>query len=370
MVVVTIYLKKDCNDCNNTISTLAELADVVPHRLVKVFIDDDPDLLAVYGTNVPVVQAGPYKLQFPFTKQDLEIVLRSAQDRIRSLEQDETGSYQKRVERGAKITGADRFTHWLSYHYMIAFNFLAFLFLGLAFLAPILMQAGLEVPAKVLYTVYKPMCHQFSFRSWFLFGDQPYYPRALANVDGVITYEELAALIPDKIITVDGKDTYEAYTLSRFPDRLIVPESPGWELSARKFIGVDNAVVHTGYKVALCERDVAIWGAFLVFGLVFSLFRTKIRPLPWYFWAIFGIFPIGLDGGSQLLGFLSGMLPDWLVIRESTPLLRTLTGAMFGITTGWLLYPLIEQTMADTRRFMVKKLASIAQRQAEVSEWK
>lgn len=366
MVVVTVYVKTNCAACDSTLALLEEFAESVPHRLVKIPIDDDPDLIALYGESAPVVHAGPYRLKHPFTRQDVEVVLRSAQDRARAIEEDETGHYKKAV-RQAKITGADRFTYWLGHHYMILFNLLAFLFVGLSFLAPVFMQAGLEIPAKILYTAYKPMCHQFAFRSWFLFGDQPYYPRELAGVGGVMTYEELAGLIPDQLITVDGKQAFESFTHSRFPERIIPPEAPAWEMSARAFIGVNNDVVHTGYKTALCERDVAIWGSFLVFGLVFSLFRTKVKPLPWYLWVVLAIFPAGLDGGSQLLGFLVEIFPGMPIIRESTPLLRTLTGSMFGVFTGWFLYPRIEQTMAGTRRFMKKKFASIKQYQAEIA---
>lgn len=342
---------------------------MVPHRLVTIAVDNDPDLLDIYGESVPVIQTGPYRLQQPFSRQELEVVLRSAQDRAKFMEEDETGAYQRRLQKGARISGSDRFTYWLSQHYMIAFNILVFLFLGLAFLAPVLMKAGLEAPAKLIYTMYKPMCHQFAFRSWFLFGEHQHaYPRELARVEGVLSYEELAALIPDQKIIVDGQEAYQAFTLSRFPERIIPPEAPGWELSARRFVGVENEVVKTGYKVALCERDVAIWGAALVFGLFFSIFRSHIRPLPWYFWVAFGIVPVGLDGGTQLLGFLSGVLPEWLIVRESTPFLRTLTGAMFGLTTVWMLYPLIEQTMAETRRFMTRKFAAVAQLQSSLEE--
>lgn len=365
MVVVTVYAKTNCAACEDALTMLQELSEIVPHRLVKISVDDDPDLNAMYGKNVPVIHAGPYRLKHSFTKQDLEVVLRSAQDRLRAFEADENGQYQKQMARQARITGADRFTYWLGNHYMILFNLLAFLFVGLSFLAPILMKVGLEVPAKILYTAYKPMCHQFAFRSWFLFGEQPYYPRELAGVDGVMTYEELAVLIPDKLITIDGREAFEAYSLSRFPERIIPPEAPAWELSARQFIGVNNDVINTGYKTALCERDVAIWGSFLLFGLLFSVFRKKIKPLPWYLWGLLAILPAGLDGGSQLLGFLVDIFPDMTIIRESTPLLRTLTGSMFGVFTGWFLYPRIEDTMAGTRRFMKKKFASITQNQAE-----
>lgn len=349
--------------CETAFAMLSELADVVPHRLVRIDIDGDPDLATMYDASIPVIQVGPYHLQKQFTKIELEVVLRSAQDRAIRLEEDSAGKFTARLDRGGKVSGADRFSYWLSKHYMLAFNSLVALFLGLTFLAPVLMHWGWEVPAKAIYIAYRPMCHQFAFRSWFLFGDQPYYPRPLARLDGVMTYDELAAIIPDRLITVDGKQVYEAYSMSGFPERLIPPEETGWELSARRFIGVHNDHLHTGYKVAFCQRDVAIWGGIFLFGLVFSALRKQIKPLPWYLWVGLGILPIGLDGGTQLLGFLSGFLPEWLIIRESTPFLRTLTGLLFGVTTAWMFYPLVEQTMADTRRFLLRKFAAIEQTQ-------
>jgi hypothetical protein len=38
-------------------------------------------------------------------------------------------------------------------------------------------------------------------------------------------------------------------------------------------------------------------------------------------------------------------------------LLRTLTGALFGITTAWYGFPLIEETMLDSRKALKKKFA-------------
>jgi uncharacterized membrane protein len=73
---------------------------------------------------------------------------------------------------------------------------------------------------------------------------------------------------------------------------------------------------------------------------------------------VVGLGPIGLDGFSQLLSqipntFLQSILP----YRESIPLLRALTGFLFGITTAWFMFPLIEESMADTRRLLAKKFA-------------
>jgi uncharacterized membrane protein len=111
----------------------------------------------------------------------------------------------------------------------------------------------------------------------------------------------------------------------------------------RQFTG--NEVV--GYKVALCERDIAMYGAMLIFGIGFALSGRRIRSVPWYLWVLIGLVPIGIDGFSQLPSVIPG-LPSWLPIRESTPLLRTITGTLFGVMTTWYLYPMIEETMKVT----------------------
>ena len=68
--------------------------------------------------------------------------------------------------------------------------------------------------------------------------------------------------------------------------------------------------------------------------------------------------PIAMDGLSQLLSQppLNGFIPpELLSYRESTPFLRSLTGFLFGFTTAWFGYPLVEETMADTRRYIQEK---------------
>jgi len=48
------------------------------------------------------------------------------------------------------------------------------------------------------------------------------------------------------------------------------------------------------------------------------------------------LLPMALDGGTQLFG-----------LRESNWLLRSLTGAIFGIASVWLAYPYIEDAMQE-----------------------
>jgi uncharacterized membrane protein len=201
-------------------------------------------------------------------------------------------------------------------------NVAVLIYLALPVLAPILMKVGITTPANAIYKAYSFVCHQLAFRSFFLFGEQPVYPRAAAGVRSLLTFSQATGL--SEASTADA--LYQA----------------------RQFVG--NQVV--GYKLALCERDIAIYGSILLFGIIFALSGRKIKSLPWYIWILVGILPIALDGFSQLLSQPPlGFIP----FRESTPFLRVLTGFLFGFTTAWFGYPLVEQTMADTRRMLLAK---------------
>jgi uncharacterized membrane protein len=72
-------------------------------------------------------------------------------------------------------------------------------------------------------------------------------------------------------------------------------------------------------------------------------------------WLLIGILPIALDGGTQLLSSIS---INPFPVRESTPLLRTITGLLFGVMNIWLAYPYVEESMIETQALVSAKLAS------------
>lgn len=336
MLVVTIFIKKNHSACEQAVQDLKNLQEVIPHQLAVVDIETDESLRSSYQDIVPVVQVGPYRLKAPFTQQDLQVAIGAARDRSQHLDQIGDVSYDRRIKRGRSVSSADRISFWLGHHYMGLIIFVLALYVGLPFLAPLLARAGAQVPARVLYTIYSPLCHQLTYRSWFIFGNQPYYPRELANISGVPTYETFFLAEPSNL----------EY--------------------ARKFIGNEEIGAgkgQIGYKVALCQRDVAIYGALLLFGIFFTLTGRRIKTLPWYFWVIFGLVPIGIDGVSQLPSLLE-FLPDWLLMRESTPVLRSITGCLFGLTTAWYLFPMIEESMRETRSLLAGKMAVVPQIEA------
>lgn len=328
MLNIILYSRQDCHLCEQTKADLESLQSRFPHQLTIIDVDSTPELRKAFGFEVPVVEIGPYTLRAPISKDELTLTLGAARDRQRHIEQ-----LEQDAERlgSTQWTKSDRFTHWISNHYLAFFNFIVILYLGLPVLAPVFMKVGLTGPANVIYRLYSGVCHQLAFRSFFLFGEQPVYPRASAGVDDLLSLQQATGLD-------EGEDG-------------------GALLAARRYVGDERV----GYKIALCQRDVFIYGAILLFGLLYAVTGRKFPPLPWYLWIGIGMLPIGLDGFSQLL---SQPPLNLLPYRESTPFFRSLTGFLFGFTTAWFGYPMVEESMAEARKIMATKLRRIARQQS------
>ena len=332
MISVTLYSRAGCKLCEEAEADLKALQDVIPHRLTVIDIDSEQSFRDLYDLEIPVVEAGPFKLKAPFTRQELQMTLGAAADRRAQLEKINDKAFQLNTSGSQAVSSSDRFSYWISKHYLAIFNLFLVLYVGIPFLAPVFKKVGWNGPAEVVYKIYSPLCHQWAFRSFFLFGEQAYYPHAAAKVPGVLTFEQVSGI-------TDVND----------PSRL----------GARAFQGDPTL----GYKVAFCERDVAIWGAMALFGLVFAVTRRRIPKIHWIVWILVGLVPIGLDGFSQLFSQIpSAFIQSFLPYRESTPFLRTLTGFIFGFMTAWFMFPLIEETMVDTRRMLSKKFAMLKPR--------
>jgi uncharacterized membrane protein len=216
----------------------------------------------------------------------------------RRAEANRVDGVQRRI-----VVAADRFVFWLTKHWLAVFNTLALLYVGLPILAPVLLRLGLKGPGMTIYMLYNPLCNQLPQRSWFLFGPQLAY-----------TLGELGPWIGDDPL-------------------------------ATHFVG--NEVV--GYKMALCQRCVAIHGAIFLAGLLYAGVRRRVRPLPIWAYIVFGLLPMAADGGFQFLSYaLPFLLPSLSITPyETTAFMRTLTGTLFGVATVWLAYPHMQETMDD-----------------------
>ena len=249
------------------------------------------------------------------------------------------------------VVRLDKWIYSFSRHWLAVFNVLVGIYVGLPILAPVLMNSGATGPAKLIYAVYSPMCHQMASRSFFLFGEQVAYPRQIAGTN----------LTPIESYTPD---------IPEFAGVAPVNWAQFWA-SAREFVGNGRM----GYKMALCERDMGIYAFVLIGGLAYAFLRrfTSVKPLPIWVFLLIGIGPIALDGFSQLFSHfftpldgsvptgLQGTLHNWLALRESTPFLRVFTGGLFGFMLVWLAYPHVDVGMRGTANDLERKLTRIGE---------
>ncbi len=180
---------------------------------------------------------------------------------------------------------------WVARHWLAELNALVALFLAGGLLAPLLHAAGFRSAAETVYDFYLAACHEWAFRTFFLFGPRATYSR-----------EQLEAMAVDPF----------------------------------RFAGSDTA----GWKMALCERDLAIFLGLLVFGVLYGLRwrRAGLRPASYAAYAVL-IAPMALDGLTQL--------PGW---RESTWEQRVSTGLLFGLASAWLLFPRFDASLQRRRQ--------------------
>ena len=204
---------------------------------------------------------------------------------------DRAARRQNEATRSTATQVASGLVIWIARHWLALFNTAWGVYVLLPFLAPVFMDLGWYAPARMIYGLYSLFCHQLPDHSYFLFGPQ------------------VAPLTP----------TLEAGGM---------PPDLGF-FQQRRFIG--NPLL--GYKVGICQRDVAIYGSIFVGGLIFALVRKRVKPLPFKLFLIL-LIPMAVDGLTQLFG-----------LRVSNWWLRSVTGAIFGFAAVFLAYPYVQEAM-------------------------
>lgn len=108
----------------------------------------------------------------------------------------------------------------------------------------------------------------------------------------------------------------------------------------------------SGYQMAYCERNTAIYTGIFLFGLAYGAVRGRLRPLRWR-WMFLLWTPMALDGFTQLFGW-----------RESTWELRVVTGTLFALSCVWVAYPYLEQGFREMRETLEQRFARLVARPA------
>jgi uncharacterized membrane protein len=92
-----------------------------------------------------------------------------------------------------------------------------------------------------------------------------------------------------------------------------------------------------GHPLACCERCAAVYASLALSGLLFALVRREMRR-PRYHELVLLLSPMVLDGMAVGSGLYGG-----------NPVMRVVTGSLFGFGLIWLLYPRFEAGFAGMR---------------------
>jgi uncharacterized membrane protein len=191
----------------------------------------------------------------------------------------------------------------------ILFLTIIWLYLGVAFLAPLAFHLGYNNVGVGINNFYENFCHQRVERSLYLFGEKPFY-----------TVEELKELsaIP------------QTTTSNQFP------EYYGHDLYGNSEIG---------YKVAICIRDIAMYGSLAIVSTFLYLLSKKKKINIGNTLIILLLLPMILDGLFQVFSenFLTETIPLWYINSIGK---RVITGGLFG--TGLAILIIRELTKVDS----------------------
>ena len=101
-----------------------------------------------------------------------------------------------------------------------------------------------------------------------------------------------------------------------------------------------------GLKMPVCSRDIGLYAAMLIGGLLYPLARKLDDKVPPAIFLILALVPIRLDGGVQIVSEI-GILP---FVYESTNAVRLATGAIAGLAAAFYAVPILTNLVFKDKR--------------------
>lgn len=226
------------------------------------------------------------------------------------------------------VLWADQRILWLAEHWLAVFNGFFALYVGLAFLAPVLLAYGYPSIANMIYAVYRLDCHQLPSRSYFVAGEQVAFCHRHVSMYGTLLVGGLL------------------FSFVRSP---LKPPPLRWAVFFLVPIAVDGGLGLASEWLHFMPMSM-VWAIGLIaMGITSAILHSR-HYLTWHSYLFFAAGPLSL------------IYLQYFGLYQSNWSLRTITGIIFGLGTIWYGYPHLEAYFRKVRYQINLKLgrASLA----------
>ena len=189
-------------------------------------------------------------------------------------------------------------------------------YVGLPFLAPLLLANGYSRAANTIYQMYNFTCHQFPTRAYFVAGEQVCMCHRCVAMYGTIF---LGGLI---------------FALVR---HRLKPLSFQWYLLFLMPIALDGGLALAGEITQVIPTIILSILGLIILAVIGVVIYTQKRHT-WYSYLIL------------FIGLLAVIYIQFFGPHHSDYYLRTITGFIFGLGTVWFVYPMMEESFTDIRQ--------------------
>ncbi len=193
---VRLYVRPNCGTCDQAADRLREAVGGTSVQVETVDVSSDPVYSQLYGDHLPVVDFGDnVRLYWPFSIDEIR----------QSLQQVRSSQPAQGCARWLVIA-VDRFVYLFSKYWLLFIIVLIGIYAGLPLLAPLLMGAGYETPANLIYSAYRFACHQLPSRSFFVGGQQvAYCERCMATYTSLLVAAILFGFVRHRLKPLSWK---------------------------------------------------------------------------------------------------------------------------------------------------------------------
>ncbi|MCQ3972116.1 MAG: hypothetical protein DPW09_01575 [Anaerolineae bacterium] len=220
------------------------------------------------------------------------------------------------------ILWANQCIWWLAQHWLALFNGFFALYVGLAFMAPVLLAYGYTSIANMIYAVYRLDCHQLPSRSYFIAGEQVAFCHRHVAMYGTL-------LVGGLVFNI---------VRSR-----LKPPALRWAVFFLVPIAVDGGLGLASEWLHFMPISM-LWAIGLIaMGITSAILHSR-RYLTWHSYLFFAAGPLSLI----YLQYFGPYQSNWS--------LRTITGIIFGLGTVWYGYLHLEAYFGQVRHRVNLKL--------------